>query len=168
MTKIELNDRAKKFENFRKSMIYSNIDENALDKALVNKTAQIYDANIRIDGDLKNAFKVINEAAETGNIDAMNYIAQMYFSGCGVEKDDVKSFEWSMKAAQLNDVYAIDRVGHMYYHGYGVEKNRNKSVEWHRKAAELGYTRAMRYTALRCGDAVESAKWCIEAVTLKQ
>jgi len=83
-------------------------------------------------------FKWYLNAAEHGNINAMDVVGDCYYYGEGVEKDKVKAFEWYMQAAEQGNRWSQNRVGNYYYGGEYVEKDFQEAVKWYKKAAEQG------------------------------
>jgi hypothetical protein len=63
--------------------------------------------------DLKRAFELYNEVAETGDGDALFMVGRMYLEGLGVEQNAEKGFEYFGKAARAGNDAALELVEDM-------------------------------------------------------
>jgi len=92
--------------------------------------------------DLKKAFTLMKESADTGYAPAQFGLGLMYYDGHGVPKNYAKAVEWYTKAAEQGDADAQNNLGFMYAEGKGVPQNYAKALELYRKAAEQGFAKA--------------------------
>lgn len=86
----------------------------------------------------KEAFALLLEAAEEGNLDAYNEVGECYFYGNGTEQNGRKAFEWYKKAAEKGLAAAQTNLGYCYANAVGVETDYVKSCEWLKKATDQG------------------------------
>ena len=86
----------------------------------------------------ETGFKLFQESAEKGNIEAQRDLGFCYFFGDGCPKNDGKAFQWFLKSAEQGDVTAQGQVGRFYAKGMEVKKNDSMAVSWFFKAAEQG------------------------------
>lgn len=81
------------------------------------------------------------EAAENGNITAMEELANLYLNGDeeqDIEPDPEKAVYWFKKAAEAGDAMAMFNLGLHYAKGHGVQRDFGQAAEWMRKAADAG------------------------------
>ncbi len=86
------------------------------------------------------AAKIWQQAASTGDPDAMVEMSLMHRNGFGVDRDDGAALDWVEAALKenANFVRAVSLMGDHYLDGIGVSANRHQALEWYRKAADLG------------------------------
>lgn len=83
----------------------------------------------------RNNARMYREAANEGDVMAMNNLGVCYHTGKGVVENHATAFQWYMKAALLDDVYACYNVAECYYKGDGVAQDFEKANFWYLKAA---------------------------------
>lgn len=88
------------------------------------------------------AFKLYQQAADMGNIDAVAGLGLCYSEGYGVEKNLEKAFEYMLEAAENESARGQYLLGTMYQYGKVVKKNKVKAAELYRLAADKGWARA--------------------------
>jgi TPR repeat protein len=95
--------------------------------------------------DGEKAVALFQEAAEGGDIKAMNELIIEYIVGRSVPIDHNKVNLWRLKKvaqlrknAEQGDVSAMPKLGKMYEDGKGVARSSEIAVQWYRKAADLG------------------------------
>lgn len=95
----------------------------------------------------RDGIKLLHEAANAGNVKAMNILGMAYhdgkIGGFTVGKKPVEAAKWFSKAAELGHLGAMDELAKMYLVGEGVEKDVDKALELFTEAANLGDTNAM-------------------------
>jgi TPR repeat protein len=84
------------------------------------------------------AMRCYRQAAEKGDVQAMNMIADMYQSGRGAPCDFKEAMRWFRQAADKGNSHAMWRVGSMYALGEGVTEDDGERMRWWRKAADIG------------------------------
>lgn len=100
---------------------------------------------IGIEQDIPRGVKMKQEAAERGDLLAMQNLAYWYRTpGTGVLPSDIeKSHAWLLKAAEAGDVNAMQAVGADYFLNEGIPVDANEGLRWSLKAAEKGNATAM-------------------------
>ena len=81
------------------------------------------------------------EAAEEGNITAMEELAMLYLNGDEdqeIDPDPEKCVYWFRKVAEAGDATAMFNLGLHYAKGHGVVRDFAKAAEWMKKAADNG------------------------------
>jgi TPR repeat protein len=89
------------------------------------------------------AQRLYHEAAELGDLTALNNLGVMYFAGDGVPKDPQTALGYFQQAAELGSPGAMDNLGSMYASGLGVPQSYSEAAKWYRKAADMGRASAM-------------------------
>lgn len=95
--------------------------------------------------DYETAFLKYKEAAELGNVTALNLLGNCYNDGKGTQKDWVKGFECKREAAAQGEKFACYGMGTHYMLGRGVNRDYNEALKWFEKARDLGHASAGRY-----------------------
>ena len=81
----------------------------------------------------------LEEAAQNGEIDAMNCLSALYTNGDNdTEPDAEKAVCYAQMAADAEDSTGMYNLGVFYGKGFGVEKDMEKAAYWLEKAAEYG------------------------------
>ena len=73
------------------------VDRNQYDEAMLRYN----------EGDYEQAFEMLFELAQAGDITAMSWIGFLYEQGLGVERDVVAATGWFKKAAEQGDGYSM-------------------------------------------------------------
>lgn len=96
-------------------------------------------------GDVANAVKLLQGAANTGNAEAAHTLGHLYEQGNGVAVDLVKALGLYLVAAGSNpfDAEASYHVGSMYKDGKGTAVDRSKAIRFLTASADLGFPQAM-------------------------
>ncbi|WP_165768306.1 tetratricopeptide repeat protein [Hymenobacter amundsenii] len=92
---------------------------------------------------IKRASILLHQAAELGNISAMNFLGLLYGDGWGVAKDYTQAVFWLQKAAAARHPLAIYNLAVAYDNGLGVDKSHYKAFQLFLEAANLSYVVAM-------------------------
>jgi TPR repeat protein len=85
--------------------------------------------------DLREAFKWMRKASESGHASAQLALAGMYERGEGVEKDAVEASRWLLRAAMNGNSVAQRYIGPKYYFGVGLPKDYVEAYAWFNIAA---------------------------------
>lgn len=81
----------------------------------------------------------LEEAAQNGDINAMNRLSALYTNGDDdTEPDAEKAVCYAQMAADAEDSTGMYNLGVFYGKGFGVEKDMEKAAYWLEKAAEYG------------------------------
>ena len=95
----------------------------------------------------RDGIKLLHEAANEGNVKAMNILGMAYcdgqIAGFIVGRKPVEAVKWFSKAAELGHLGAMNELGQMYLFGEGVEKDIDKAIELLIEAANLGNAQSM-------------------------
>ncbi len=78
------------------------------------------------------------DAAESGDLDAQNYLGLLYEGALGTPPDYQKAAYWYRRAAEAGQKEAQHNLGALYEKGLGVEKDVLKAINWYRKSTGLG------------------------------
>ncbi|GAA6171999.1 hypothetical protein NBRC116592_16690 [Colwellia sp. KU-HH00111] len=84
----------------------------------------------------------LEEAALSGDVDAMNSLGDRYVNGNGVKQDYHLAIGWYKKAAVRNYPKAIHNIGLLYKKGQGVEKSDLIAGKYFERSAKLGFARS--------------------------
>lgn len=100
------------------------------------------------------ALKVLEEAAETGNVYAQcklgEYYCEYYFDDA--EEGKELGFKWFERAAAQGDARGLSGLGDCYWCGTGVEKDLKRAFELHSMAAKQGFVEAQLWLAYHYAD----------------
>jgi len=113
--------------------------------------------------DFKKSFKLYEQLAYAGNVDAQYNIAIFYYNGIGVKKDKVLAFIWLSTASKRNHRIAQNKLAYMYEKGeIPNTKNKKKALEEYLKSAKQNYDIAqlnlgMHYNQIASKDALKQA-----------
>ena len=93
--------------------------------------------------DEEKAAALLREAAEAGNLEAMESLGFLYTQGQGVPKDEQKAVEWFRKGAEAGSPGAQLNLGLMLRQGKTTELSNEESLRWIQVAADSGHPRAV-------------------------
>jgi len=93
--------------------------------------------------DYVKALPLLQEAAETGNAEAMYHLGGLYDNYGGAAQDYAQALKWYEKAAKGGNVEAMCRLGYLYENGRGIAQDYTQALKWYQKAAAAGSTEAM-------------------------
>ena len=106
-------------------------------------------------GQYEKAFPLLEQLANSGNIDAMFRLGVCYYWNEGIVPSNPisinlsKCADWMLKAANFGNSDAMLWLGrYIYANGEGVEQDQNKSVEYAKKSANVGNYSAMIFCGL--------------------
>jgi hypothetical protein len=83
--------------------------------------------------------KVIQTAANQGNIETQYHLGLMYMKGKGVRQSVVQAAQWFRTAAECGHADAQYHLGIRYEKGEGVPQDITQALEWYQKAANQGH-----------------------------
>ena len=95
------------------------------------------------DAAYKCAMDEVDELAETGDIEACQWVSAHSSLYSSTEEEKQKVFRCWNKAAENGNPMAQWTVGRYYKKGEYTEQNYNKAMEWFRKSADQGYEKAI-------------------------
>lgn len=107
--------------------------------------------------DDKEAFKLMQQAAQDGSADAEGGLGYFYAQGIEVPKDEVKAAEHFQKGAEGGSARSQLNYAVVLLSGQGVEKDPAAAVSWLEKAAAAGVPEAQERLGLAVfhGDLIE-------------
>jgi len=94
---------------------------------------------VGIDRDPAAAVEFYGQAADGGNVGAMQNLGILYLQGIGGEKNYTKALHYLHLAAAMGSPAAYNGLGYMLEHGLGVEANSTQALEYFQLAAAAGY-----------------------------
>ena len=103
---------------------------------------QMYDYGSGVSQNYYEAFRWYKQAADAGNVAAMNSVGNMYEYGQGVNQDIELAIYWYQRAAAGGNAWAKANLGDMYRKGKGVAIDYAKAWKLVREADALGSARA--------------------------
>ncbi|MDE6445032.1 MAG: caspase family protein [Muribaculaceae bacterium] len=86
--------------------------------------------NSMSNGNIEEAFNLINHAANTNDLLAQYYLAQCYEHGIGVTPDKTQAFKLYRRAAERGLPAAMKELSRLYSNGIGAYKSIEKATEW--------------------------------------
>ena len=109
-------------------------------------TVRAVNAAIRL-GQFRQAFALLETAANSGDDEAQYLLSSFYRSGRGVRQDDALAFKWMKAAAERGHTRAQFNLATMYLTARGVAFDVGQAQSWLRKAAAKGDERASKLLA---------------------
>lgn len=94
---------------------------------------------VGIDRDADAAMEFYAQAADGGNMAAMQNLGILHLQGIGGEKNYTKALYYLQLAAAMGSAAAYNGLGYMTEHGLGVEANSTQALEYFKVAAAAGY-----------------------------
>ncbi len=91
-----------------------------------------------MNGDYKQALKILTPLAEDGNSEAQKMLGIIYDYGHGVRANKDKAMQWYLRAANQGHPVVQYQVGAKYYRGDGVEQDIGEAASWWELAANGG------------------------------
>lgn len=79
----------------------------------------------------------LSDAADTGNVEAMNDLGVYFMMGRGGLISEKRAFYFFSKGAEQNDLQSIENLGFCYRSGFGTEVNEQKAYDCFIKGALL-------------------------------
>jgi TPR repeat protein len=104
------------------------------------RAQEFYNAALakRRDGKPQDAAALFRQAADLGDINAMQELGESYANGEGVSKDDLEAVRWFLRAAGGGNTSAMLSLGVLYLFGSdAVPQSDDDAVHWFQKAADL-------------------------------
>lgn len=90
-------------------------------------------------GQIDEAYKVLNQEIKKGNVRALYLLGNLYISDLNAQKDYEKGIPLLRQAADRNYPPAITELAHLYLGGEGVQKDERQALTLYKKAADMGY-----------------------------
>lgn len=94
---------------------------------------------VGIDRDPTAAVEFYRQAADAGNLGAMQNLGTLLLHGIGGEKNHTQALHYLRKAAALGSPAAYNGLGYMSENGLGVETNKTQALEYFKLAAAAGH-----------------------------
>lgn len=88
--------------------------------------------------DQRAALELYEQAAESGNSQAMLWLASNYSEATGTTRNYALALEWYRRAAEAGELNAYYYVGFAYERGQGTEKNLAQAIEWYERGRAEG------------------------------
>ena len=85
----------------------------------------------------------LQQAAKSGDTEAMFYIGSCFSDGIGVSKDEAEGLKWYRKAAEAGGKKGMFILACKYGNGIGAPKDDTESSKWFRKLADSGDVKSM-------------------------
>ncbi len=89
-------------------------------------------------GDYETSYQLFKSLANSGDVDAQNYLGLQYFLGLGVAKDLKKAVELYQSAAEKGHVDAQRNLGDMFQNGYGTQQDYYQAFIWYFASSQQG------------------------------
>lgn len=99
-------------------------------------------------GEYLKSFRIFNQQAAVGDIQASNFLGIHYYLGMGVTRDFVQAAKLFEKAALAEVADAQRNLGIMYLRGLGVEQDYHQAYGWFFAAHAGGNSGAKEYLNL--------------------
>lgn len=90
--------------------------------------------------DLKESFRLNQEAAETKDSRAEYNLGVMYMTGKGAQKDDKQAVYWFRRAANRGHTLAQFNLAVSLQNGDGLPADATEAVNWYRAASKGGHS----------------------------
>jgi TPR repeat protein len=92
-------------------------------------------------------FERLGEAAENGNVEAMNFLGVLYVGNAKVPTDYSIALYWFQRAIDRGSANAMHNMAYMYLRGIGVSRDYANAFRWFQRAADGGDAFAMHSVA---------------------
>jgi hypothetical protein len=97
--------------------------------------------------DARLLFERLGDAAESGDVEAMNLLGVLYVTNAQVPSDYSMALYWLQRAVDGGCVDAMHNMAAMYLRGLGVARDYANAFRWFQRAAEGGNAFAMHSVA---------------------
>jgi len=91
----------------------------------------------RREGKSQDAINLFREAANLGDVNAMEELGESYRTGDGEPEDGLEASRWFIRAAATGDSTAMLSLGELYLLGDGVPQSEKDALYWFQRAADL-------------------------------
>jgi TPR repeat protein len=107
---------------------------------LQTAVAQSYEEGRKayINGNFKEAFKILRPLAKNGDSEAQKMLGIMYDYGHGVKADSEKALVWYLRSAEQGHPAVQYQVGAKYFRGDGVRQDYQEAAKWWEMSANGG------------------------------
>lgn len=85
-----------------------------------------------------NILQSLLDAAEAGDVEAMNLLGVLYILGVQVSSDYSKALDWFQKAIEGGSASAMHNLAQMYLYGIGLPRDYSNAFHWFRRSAAYG------------------------------
>ena len=133
---LEIFENSHSFCSYCGSHLIDNADVSPNKPLTMEEVSKLYDTIVTTSD--PSVLTQLQEAADSANMYAMNYIGVCYENGYGVKKKIKEAVKWYQKAAEAGSTTGMCNLGNCYYNGNGVKKNFKEAVKWYQKAIEGG------------------------------
>ncbi len=110
--------------------------DNTDPETLYAKALDLYDG-FGVVENKKEAFKLFQEAAKGGHVNAMFMVGDCYFYGHGINEQKKVAFDWYKQAANKGHVQSMQIIADAYRLGDFLERNMKEAINWNLKLAKL-------------------------------
>jgi TPR repeat protein len=117
-------------------------------------------------GDIGTAYRLLRQAADAGDPEALVNLGYLYARGQGIKEDQSEAYRLYLRSAELGDSEGMNAVGYKYLFGTGIPRNPERAVYWFCMAIAKGNPRAMNNLALVINDGQVVARDEAEARSL--
>lgn len=129
--------------------------------------ARMLELGLGVKADAPAAMRLYSQAAEGGNLEALNRVALMHYRGeAGARQDYSEAVRLFGLAAEQGDRNAQFNLGKLYFEGKGVEKDPAQAIAYYKHAAENNHILALntlgalyRIGAKTAADAAQSRRY---------
>jgi hypothetical protein len=83
----------------------------------------------------KEGLPWLEQAAEAGQVQALESLAALRLEGIGVKKDPAAAARLYQKAARQGSALAMSQLAMMFREGVGVARSANEAQRWEKRAA---------------------------------
>lgn len=95
-----------------------------------------------LERNLRQAFQLVQRAAQKGHAEASNALGHFYQHGVGTPVDLAQALAWYRRGATAGSPRAQANLGWFHEQGIGVDKDPAVAADWYRKAAAHGIAAA--------------------------
>lgn len=88
-------------------------------------------------------FERLGDAAENGDVDAMNLLGVLFVTNARVPSDYSMALYWFQRAVDAGSADGMHNLATMHLRGLGVARDYGDAFRWYQRAAEGGNTFAM-------------------------
>ena len=140
---LSLADKAYEKKDFSKALKIYLSNQASLSHEQVFRVGVMYEGVPGIAANYKKAEQCYKEAANKGNVQALNNIGDLYRKGHLGQPDNTKAIEWYKKSAEKGDHIGMMRLGFACLEGKGMVKDYEQAMKWFGQAAAKGNEASM-------------------------
>lgn len=106
--------------------------------------ARMLELGLGVPADSQAALRLYRQAADSGQVEALNRVALMHYRGeAGVAQDYAEAARLFAAAAEQGDANALFNLGKMHFEGKGVDHDAARALDYYRRAAEKDHILAL-------------------------